>query len=207
MTARLLLVRHGESEWNAEGRVQGHGGPGLTAAGREEAEAVAARLRPWRDRFGVLARSDLPRVVETAAAVAAALGPSVFVVVDERLREAHLGDWEGRLHADLDEAALAAWRRTEEVEHGGETRQAFRDRVVAALTDVANAAEEAERGAVVVTHGGCIRAFAAWVAGAELGDAWRFAPVRNASLSTFAREVGRWRLLSYGEVGHLPPPG
>jgi broad specificity phosphatase PhoE len=98
---RLVLVRHGVTDWNREGRFQGHLDPGLADAGRHEAELVATRiaaddgLRPAR-----LVSSSLGRAVETAAAIARMTG--VAVEPDPRLMEIGQGEWEGRTHAELE---------------------------------------------------------------------------------------------------------
>ncbi len=106
---RMVLLRHGETDFNVEGRMQGHLDSRLTDAGRKQirrAAPVLARLRPER-----LLSSDLQRAPETGDEVGAACG--IPVKVDPRLRETHLGRWQGRTAAEIEESrpgAIAAWR-------------------------------------------------------------------------------------------------
>jgi broad specificity phosphatase PhoE len=151
----VLLVRHGETDENAAARFQGRLDTRLNARGREQSRALAARLR----EEGVLAlySSPLRRARETAEIVGAALG--LEVVLDERLVEADAGAWSGRLIADiLAEHAeeYARWRAVDPAFRfpGGESVAEQSQRIGAALADVA----AGPLPAVVVTHGGTIRA-------------------------------------------------
>ncbi len=150
---RLLLVRHGETDWNCEGRLQGHAATHLNERGREQARALAELLA--RSEPLAIHSSDLPRAVETAEIVAARTGAGV--VLDPDLREIDVGSWQGRTQAELDGAP---W--------DGESYEAHRARVLAALERIARTLPEpADAPVVVVTHGGCIRR----VQEAVLGDA------------------------------------
>src|SRR6476646_2809 len=88
---QVLVARHGETDWNREGRWQGHGGPGLNAHGRAQGRALAERLRPVA--LQALYASDLDRARETAEIVAAAIG--IEPVLEPGLREVDNGDWRG----------------------------------------------------------------------------------------------------------------
>ena len=99
MSSELIVVRHGETQWNADGRIQGHRGEGLNAHGREQARAVAERLAG--EDFDALISSDLERAMETARAISALTGHPIRP--DRRLREWNLGVLSGLLRADADE--------------------------------------------------------------------------------------------------------
>lgn len=145
---RLLLVRHGESEWNALGKWQGWADPPLSDLGRRQA-AVAARAVGSVD---AIVASDLQRASHTAEIVAGELGVGP-VVVDASLRERAAGPWEGCTRHEIEEAWpgwLAAGRRPE----GYETDEHVLDRVLPALAML----EAAGEAALVVTHGGVIGA-------------------------------------------------
>jgi len=153
---RLLLWRHGETEWNRSGRVQGQIDVGLSATGREQAAAMAARLAALRP--DAIVSSDLRRAAQTAAALAELTGLSVET--DPRLRERHYGQWQGLGRAELDERwpeERARWRAGDPspgcgIEHVGD----LAERVAQALRDVA---ERHAGGTIVVsTHGGAARA-------------------------------------------------
>ena len=88
---RILLVRHGETDWNRDERWQGHAGPSLNERGRAQAAAVALRLAGRRPV--VLVTSDLPRAVETAEVIAEATG--LRPTLDPGLREVDVGSWSG----------------------------------------------------------------------------------------------------------------
>ncbi len=206
MRTRVVLVRHGESQWNAAKRLQGFAGPGLTERGRAEACAVAAHLRRLAPRASLLVRSDLPRVAETAAPTAVAL--DVAVEVDERLREIDVGTWSG-LTWDQVEArdgdTLRAWRRGIDVRRGGgETFGELRARVWRAVRDLAG---RGGGGPVLVfTHGGPIRvAVAALLGLPPLGEN-RLAPVGNASMTELELDDDAGMLRSYDRRGHLDAP-
>jgi broad specificity phosphatase PhoE len=94
---RLLLVRHGETDWNTTGRFQGQADPPLNANGRAQAASLAAQLA--QTRIGAIYSSDLQRARDTAEIVARKLGMTVRV--DRRLREINQGEWDGMLTTDI----------------------------------------------------------------------------------------------------------
>ena len=183
MTVRLVLVRHGESRWNAQDRYQGQADSGLTTLGREQAEAAAAVLA---DRFGaadLVLASDLPRARDTAGAYERLVG--LPVREDARLREISVGDWTGRTFAEVaadHPEQLAEFRRGVDIRRGGgETYAELRERVWAALTE---AATEVGAGTVLAfAHGGPIRVAAAAALGVPSPGHWPFAPPVNCSIT------------------------
>ena len=127
---RLVLLRHGQTEWNAGSRMQGQLDTDLTELGREQAGAAAEVLAKRQPL--VIVSSDLRRALDTATALGERSG--VHVAVDERLRETHLGDWQGLTHLEVDDAAPGArlaWRDDARwAPHGGESRVDVADRSV-----------------------------------------------------------------------------
>lgn len=147
----LLLVRHGETDWNLEGRYQGSADVPLNATGRRQAERVAERLT--RERIDAVYSSPLQRALDTALAIARAQG--LEVRTDPRLAEIALGEWEGMLASRIAE-------RCPELHHrwtvdprgmrppGGETILEVHDRAVAAVEEMA--ARHPGGTVCVVTH-------------------------------------------------------
>jgi broad specificity phosphatase PhoE len=156
----VLLVRHGETDDNAAARFQGQIDTPLNDRGREQSRALADALAG--EGLRALVASPLARARETGEIVAARLG--LDLVLDPRLMEADAGAWSGMLSADIvaaDAAGFAAWRAREPGFRfpGGESVQEQTARVAAALLDVA----AGPLPALVVTHGGAIRAVAGLV--------------------------------------------
>jgi broad specificity phosphatase PhoE len=151
----ILLVRHGESTWNAEHRWAGQADPPLTDAGREGARSLGERLA-GRGIAGV-ASSDLRRTAVTAAIVADGLGIG-DVRVDLRLRERRCDAWSGRTSTEIEQShpgMLNLWRRGElrDLPPPSEPWPAFRDRVVASLVGLAATGQRW----LVVAHAGLFR--------------------------------------------------
>ncbi len=137
---RLLLVRHGETDWNAEGRLQGHTDRPLSDHGRRQARRLADELAT--EALDAIYASDLARARETAEIVAARL--ALPVELDPDLREKNWGTWEG----------LTSTERLD-VELAGESTEEHRARMFAALGRIASAHPGGR--VLVVTHGGSIR--------------------------------------------------
>ena len=154
----LLLVRHGETDWNRDRRWQGHADLPLNDDGRRQAHALADELAD--EPLDAIYSSDLARAYDTARVVAERKG--LGVVVDPDLREIDIGAWEG-LTSDEVEAQwpgdLARWRAGEAaLGRGGETHDELRERILRAAGRIA-AAHPGER-VLVVSHGGALRALA-----------------------------------------------
>ncbi len=200
---RLLLVRHGESIYNAEGRVQGQVCAGLSELGHAQARAAGASLAAAHPD-AVLVASDMRRAVETSAPLAAALGREPEL--DPRLRERAFGIWEERLRDDIIAQEPERWDRFaagESVlpEIGGEDDQALGARVVPALTEWLEATP-ADGTTIAVLHGGPI-----WHGiHALLELRWGvFGGVANASMaSVLAFGDGGLVVDGWNETGHLP---
>ena len=152
-TTRLIVWRHGNTDWNAAGRFQGQADVPLNDLGRQQAVDAAellVRLRP-----DVLVTSDLTRSASTAAALAALTG--LPVRTDERLRERHFGEWQGLTMAEIAAqrpAEYARWTAGEDdLGHGVETLTDLGKRVAAGLLDAAALGSCV----VVATHGAAAR--------------------------------------------------
>ena len=193
---RLVLWRHGRTEWNAAGRFQGQLDPPLDASGHREAAASAARLLAGglRPDDVVVVASDLDRTVQTATALTDLLG--VPLRLDARLREHGMGCWEGLTRDEVAERypeQYADWTAGRPVVgRGGEEPAAVGERALAALVDLPQASV-----AVVVTHGGTAGRLLERLL--RLGPEHRRAlgPLDNCAWSELGEQGGRWRLLRH----------
>ena len=147
MPTRIILVRHGETDWNRERRWQGHADRPLNDTGREQAEALAAELAG--EPIAAVYSSDLLRAHETARVVADRLGLDVTAV--PALRERRFGSWEGLQDVEVERRFPGANGPPD-----GETREEMTRRVLDSLAEIA--AAHAGRTVLVVSHGGPIRA-------------------------------------------------
>ena len=208
MTRRLLLVRHGVTTWNREGRFQGHLDPPLHDTGVLEASLLAARLADEEPEPLHLVSSPLQRASTTARLLAqamAAAGRAAEVSEDSRLMEIGQGQWEGRTHADLAAAEpdrYAAWRADAGATQppGAESLAEARARVAAALDQLPSKAMATQ---CLVSHGGILRLAAGHLLGLSLERAWAM-DVDNASVSRLSQPDGEpWRLDAWNDTGHL----
>lgn len=184
----LLLVRHGETDWNRDHRWQGNSDTALNDRGREQALELAATL----DRPDRIYASDLARARETAEILSERLG--VPVVLDERLRERGFGAWEGLTTPQIEERFAtdhARWRAGEGPGAAdAEAFEAFAERVGAFLDEVLerHAGEEV----LVVAHGGTIRVIHALASGLDYVRDHRSIPaVDNCVASKYAFRNGK----------------
>jgi probable phosphoglycerate mutase len=197
----FLLVRHGETAWNREGRIQGQRDSALTATGLAQARAAAARVAA--ERPDVLYGSDLGRAVDTARRVSEATG--LPVRLEPGLRERRYGVFEGKTWAEIarDHPGEFARHEARDPDHqvpGGESPRQFRERVLRTLARIA--AEAGAERIAIVTHGGVLDVVYREAARIPL-DAPRAHALRNATLNRLRLADGRWELERWGEADHL----
>jgi len=182
----ILLARHGETDWNREDRFQGHADPPLNETGRRQADELSRSLAG--ERLAAIYSSPLRRAFETAGIVARPHG--LLPVAVDALREVDVGSWEGLTRGELEQRVPEQFRRWLAYEQGwedGETYEEMGRRVVRALLELA-AQHQGER-ILVLTHGGPIRAAAAFAQGISHSEARRAGPVvANCFVAGFAAE-------------------
>ena len=203
----LLLISHGVTEWNREGRFQGRLDPSLSQTGVLEARLLAERLasdaalRPAR-----LVTSPLERAAATARIISDALHGIPAPEPEPRLVEIGQGAWEGRTHSELkktDAERYAAWLDDEvrDPPPGGEPIEAATARVGSALTDLASIDGWP---LAVVSHGGALRLAGHLLLGVERSLAWRM-DQDNAGLSVLSRRSpdDPWQVERWNDAAHL----
>jgi probable phosphoglycerate mutase len=166
----VLLARHGETDWNREGRFQGHADPPLNDLGRAQARELADRLA--REPLAAVYASPLRRAYETAEIVAASRELPLRSAAG--LREVDVGSWSGLTRAEIETRFPAGYRRWLEFGHGwddGESYEELGERVLRALLALAAAHDGSPL--LAVTHGGPIRATVAYASGVGYGEARR----------------------------------
>lgn len=173
---RLVMLRHGQTEYNAGSRMQGQLDTELSDLGREQAVAAAEVLAKRQPL--VIVSSDLRRALDTAVTLGERAGTAV--VTDTRLRETHLGEWQGLTHLEVDAVAPGArlaWRNDSRwAPPGGESRVDVAGRSMPLVTElIAEQSEwgrdEPDRPVVLVAHGGLIAALTAALLGLPV-DNW-----------------------------------
>jgi 2,3-bisphosphoglycerate-dependent phosphoglycerate mutase/probable phosphoglycerate mutase len=197
---RLILLRHGQTDYNIDGRMQGHIDSNLTAEGHDQAAAAApvlAELAPDR-----VISSDLRRAVDTAEVVAAACG--LPVKFDARLRETHLGHWQGRTVAEIDRdypGAIAEWRSDPAwAPPGGESRIAVVARSRPVVDELeAEFADARSETVLLVAHGGMIAGLVTGLMDLPHSTWPSFGGLGNCRWAVLARrdDHPRWRLAGY----------
>jgi probable phosphoglycerate mutase len=205
MTTNIVLIRHGETAWNAERRLQGHIDIQLNAEGLRQADAVAAALAG--ERVDAIVASDLQRAHQTAQAIARLHGMPLHT--DPSLRERCFGGFEGLLYAEIEQRfpqEFAAWQ-AREVDGAmpagvrvAETFRQFYQRSVHAIMRLAQ--QHRGQSLVLVAHGGVLECAYRAALGMALETPRNFA-VLNASINRFSVSEGKLMLLSWGEVEHL----
>lgn len=201
----LVLIRHGETAWNRERRMQGQTDTPLSEIGHAQARALGERMA--RDAFTTIYSSDLKRAWDTAAAIAQLSGHEI--VSEPRLRERTFGVFEGLTYDEMTqrypaEHARFSLREPDYAVPGGESPRQFFERSLACLEDIA-AAHPGET-VLVVTHGMILDT--AYRAAHQMPlHVKREAPLLNASLNTFRREPQAWIQVSWADVEHLSEVG
>jgi probable phosphoglycerate mutase len=202
MTTRFIVVRHGETQWNVERRIQGARDSALTAAGLAQADAIGKRLA--HECFDVLISSDLGRARQTAERVALHTGLPVHA--DKRLQERNFGAGEGMTYDEIDRAFPDVFSRDRDsnpdiVIPGGESRRQFHDRVKAAFEDLAR--QHDGKRVCVITHGGVLSTLYRVVHDIPVAHAHRVT-ISNASYNAMAFDADAWTLEAWDETDHLP---
>ncbi|WP_051377986.1 histidine phosphatase family protein [Derxia gummosa] len=198
----IVLVRHGETDWNRAHRIQGHADIELNELGRWQAEATARALAD--EQFDAIYSSDLKRAHATALAIAA--GRATPVTVMPAFRERYFGSMEGEFIAEIPQRhpeLYARWNSTDLLmlqPDDGETRRQFYDRIAGALATVA--AAHAGGKVLVALHGGVLDC--AYRLGAATGlDTPRKWRAMNASINRLLHGPEGFRIGSWGEIDHL----
>lgn len=207
----LIVVRHGETDWNLSRRLQGHTDIGLNATGSLQAQRIAAHFAARRaagaETIAAIHTSDLARARETARPVAAALG----LVAHETplLRERNYGLFEGLTFEQILTGYPLDAQRLKERDPsyampGGESQSAFHARVVAAVGSIAQdeAAKGLGRCVLIVTHGGVLDMLYRAANDVPL-DAKRRCAIPNAALNRLTFDDDRFAVLEWGDDRHL----
>lgn len=197
----LCLVRHGETAWNAEHRVQGQLDVPLNDVGQAQARAVAGALAG--ERFAAIYSSDLSRARETAEPSARML--DLPVRLDANLRERHYGIFERLTYAEVRERFPEDYARFERRDpefdfRTGESLRAFFERAVRAVVSIAE--RHPGENVLVFTHGGVLDKFYRHVTGLSLSAPREFG-IPNCGINRMESAPSGWRVLAWADTSHL----
>jgi len=201
MTTRLCIVRHGETAWNAEHRVQGQLDVPLNAIGQAQALAAAKVLS--REKFDAIYSSDLSRARQTAAPTAAFF--SMPIVKEKDLRERHYGIFERLTYAEVklrypEDYARFEARDPEYAFRTGESLRNFSERSVSIIARIAGS--HPDQSILVFTHGGVLDKLYRFITGLPLSAPRDFG-IPNAGLNRVEVTRAGWRIRAWADVAHL----
>ena len=200
---RICFARHGETDWNAERRMQGHIDIPLNSHGQVQAQRLAQSLQHAGHTFDHLYSSDLQRAADTAKQVSNAL--ELSITIDPIFRERHVGVLQGLRLDDAPHEVPDVWQAhlARDIQHdlgGGESIQAFHERAQRALATLL--AAHAGQTILVVSHGGTLDMMYR-IATKQALDQARVAVVPNTSLNWIAFDGKAWSVERWADTDHL----
>ena len=201
--AKLFIVRHGQTEGNLGGIFCGHSETALTDTGIQQARALGRRLADTE--FKAAYASDLSRAADTARHILAEHPSPPSLALDDRLREMHYGEWEGRpgseIRAESPDLMREFFTGQRQAAPGGESIVQLRERMAAAARDAATA--HAGENVLLVSHGNAIMALLAEMLSMAPEASWSFA-IENTSLTRLHfSNSGKVTVLSVNETAHF----
>jgi broad specificity phosphatase PhoE len=200
MTTNILLIRHGQTDWNNSKRWQGHTDTPLNAKGREEADLLAARLTGWP--IQAIYTSDLSRASETAESLGKAL--SLEPISDSSLRERNGGDFEGLTSEEMKLRYEDLWQKVRlegAAPPGGESNRQVAQRIVRAYENYHD--QHSGQMIALVSHGGTLRNLISYVLGFPLGKQASIAILENTAISIIRINEYGQQLALFNDSTHL----
>ncbi|MFL6239213.1 MAG: histidine phosphatase family protein [Actinomycetes bacterium] len=194
LSRRLVLWRHGRTEWNATGRIQGQLNPPLDFVGRQQAVRAAMALSQLSP--AVIVASDLERAASTAYELSKRV--EVTAHHDVRLREIGLGQWEGLLREEVEErfpGEFTSWMRGEDIRRGG--GETYAEVGARGAQCVLEAMDNPDGLVVAVTHGGTARSVIGVLLELDPASWWRLGPLGNCRWSVLIEGEHGWRLVEH----------
>lgn len=202
-TTRFCLVRHGETDWNAQRRLQGHTDIDLNLRGIAQAEQMARALKKINLQFDVLYTSDLQRAANTAKEIERLFNTSALV--SSALRERHLGALQGLTMGEAPKLEPELWRshldrNLNEELRGGESIIQFSSRIKEALDQILQ--QNIGKTILIVSHGGALDMMYRLASSQSL-DSEKAVAVPNASLNWISHDGQSWKVDGWGDTSHL----
>jgi 2,3-bisphosphoglycerate-dependent phosphoglycerate mutase len=199
---RFLVLRHGETSWNAEGRIQGQLDAALSERGREQAQALGRALA--EEKIDELWSSDLSRARDTARALPAAA--RLGIKEDTRLRERHFGILQGLLYAEAEAQypeRIAGYHKSAPGEDfvSGESLTEFYRRASGFFASLSETTPPG-RTIAVATHGGVVSCLYRFANQIPLSEQRTWA-MPNAAINEFLFDADKWQVVRFADVGHL----
>ena len=203
---RLCLIRHGETPWNVERRLQGHTDIELNSHGMTQAIQMAAALKNASIKFDALYTSDLKRAADTAQAIVEQF--KVPAIIMSELRERHFGALQGLSISDAPALKPELWKAhiARDLDHGlegGESINQFAERVKNALALILE--KHAGKTVLLVSHGGTLDMMYR-IASRQALETARIVSVPNASLNWLAHDGKSWSVERWADTHHLNDP-
>ena len=200
---KLLLVRHGETDWNLARRYQSYSDVPLNQTGIQQAQSLAKRLA--QEKIGILYSSDLSRATETAKCIAQEYEPVLAIRSDPRWRELSFGKWEGLNHTELQahwQAEADAWYADpmNVAPPDGETLLQMSKRLQTGLDELKD--NHQDEAVLIVSHAGVIQVLLCRLLGVELNRHWQF-HVAQASVTVLNLYENAAILDLFNDVSHL----
>lgn len=198
----LYLTRHGQTEWNLQGQMQGHQDSSLTTLGRQQAEWLGERLAAVQ--FNAIYSSTSPRAVSTAEIIRG--NRKQELVTSEALREINMGTWEGQKVDIIRESDGERYRHFFKAPHlyqpsiGGESYEVLLDRTLPAVEQILTANEGGT--VLIVTHRITLRAIMGHYLGKSLQELGEMSDILSASLSKITFRDGIPQVEMYGDTSH-----
>ena len=202
-TTRFCLVRHGETDWNAQHRLQGHTDISLNAHGLAQAKQLAQALKNIQLQFDVLYTSDLQRAEQTASAIEELY--EVVAIRNSALRERHLGALQGLITNEAPAQEPDLWRShlnrdLNQDLRGGESILQFAHRIQSALAELRQ--KHLGKTVLLVSHGGALDMMYRLASGQGL-ETEKLIAVPNASLNWISHDGSSWKIDSWADTSHL----
>ena len=201
VTTTLIIIRHGETEWNRERRIQGHLDSALTPKGFAQAHACAARLAP--EKIDAVVTSDLYRAQHTAKILTT--GRALSMTSEATLRERSFGAGEGMTYAEMDSKYPQIFAQTSLVDAEftlpeGETRADFHARVKTSIEKLV--AAHTGKCLLIVTHGGVLGVIYRWLNKMPIASAQRVA-IPNVAYNRISAAPDGWKIEVWADTRHL----
>lgn len=214
---KLYITRHGETEWNVEGRMQGWKNSNLTAKGIKNAEALGKRLES--EEFKAIYSSSSQRAIHTAELIRG--GRKIDIITDENLREINVGEWEGKAKDEFSESDKEGlelfWNKPHQYKAvSGEDFYQVRERIEAVLGRMI--CETKDCSLLLVTHGVIVKTIMSIFKGIPIDDLWKQPFIHGTSLSIveidnedctaystadiFKHDLSNIRILMEGDMSH-----